>query len=155
MESPINAFLNWYQTLPIPHRQDIAAFVVGFNPGFEGVDTPGPKTLVSNFEEKLKSYSNDKLFGVGVSLSLRSCIEFFFIRKRGSREGWQEIKGFLEGAKEHFTKEGKDSTVESAERYLREVPFREEQWIATCKKWDDIRTKEFSDDYIDRWWSEP
>ena len=59
MESPINVFLKWYQTLPIPHRQEIAAFVVGFNPGFEWVDTSDPKTLVSNFEEKLKSYSDD------------------------------------------------------------------------------------------------
>ena len=152
MKSPIAAFLEWYKSLPVPHRQEIAAFIMQFNPGFEVDDTFDLENLVARFEEKLKSYSDDKFFGVGVSLALRASVEFLFMRKRGSREGWQETKAFLQNAKERFAEEGQDFMVESAEKLLREMPFKIEQWIATGEKWKALLPGEFSDAYIDRWW---
>ena len=153
MKSPIEVFLNWYKSLPVPHRQEIAAFIIQFNPGFEVADAFNLENLVARFEEKLKSYTDDKFFGVGVSLALRASIEFLFMRKRGSREGWQETRDFLQSAKERFAEEGQDFMVESAEKLLRKVPFKEEQWIVTSEKWKALLAGEFSDEYIDRWWS--
>jgi hypothetical protein len=75
------------------------------------------------------------------------------MRKRGSREGWQETKAFLQSAKERFDEEGQFIMVESAEKLLREMPFKIEQWIATSEKWKALLAKEFSDEYIDHWWS--
>lgn len=152
VESPINAFLEWCRSLPIPHRQEIAELVAQFNPGYEGVDAFELDTLIDEFETKLKGYSENKFLGVGVVLSLRASIEFFLMRKRGSREGWQKSRDFFEGAKEHFAAEGKDSMVESASRFLQELPFREEQWIATSKKWNQLINAQLSDEYIDKWW---
>jgi hypothetical protein len=153
MKSPIDAFLDWYKSLPVPHRQEIAAFMMQFNPGFEVADAFDLENLVARFEEKLKSYTDDKFFGAGVSLTLRAGVEFLFMRKRGSREGWQETKDFLQSAKERFAEEGQDIMAESAEKLLREMPFKEEQWIATSEKWKALLAGEFSDEYIDRWWS--
>lgn len=153
MKSPIEAFLDWYKSLPVPHRQEIAAFIMQFNPGFEVADAFDLENLVARFEEKLKNYTDDKFFGVGISLALRASIEFLFMRKRGSREGWQETKVFLQNAKERFAEEGQDFMVENAEKLLREMPFKEEQWIATSEKWKALLAGEFSDEYIDRWWS--
>ena len=153
MKSPVDAFLDWYKSLPVPHRQEIAAFIMQFNPGFEVADAFDLENLVARFEEKLKNYTDDKFFGVGVSLALRANIGFLFMRKRGSREGWQETKAFLQSAKERFDEEGQFIMVESAEKLLREMPFKIEQWIATSEKWKALLAKEFSDEYIDHWWS--
>lgn len=151
MKSPINAFLEWYRSLPVPHRQEIVELVVQFNPLYEGVDAFGLDTLNDEFETKLKEYSENRFLGVGVALSLRANIEFF-LRWRGYREGWQRPRDFLERAKEHFAAEGKDSMVESANRFLQELPFREEQWIATINKWNQLINAQLSDEYIDKWW---
>jgi hypothetical protein len=151
MKSPIIAYLEWYRTLPIPHRQMIAALMVEFNPGYEGIDALALDTLIDEFEAKLKGYSEDKLIGVGAILSLRANIEFF-LRKKGYHEGWQRPRDWLNGAKEYFAAERKDSMVESANRFLRELPFKKEQWIVTIKKWDQLINIQLSDEYIDKWW---
>lgn len=153
MKSPLEAFRYWYKSLPVPHRQEIAAFIMQFNPGFEVADASDLESLVLRFEEKIGSYTDDKFFGVGVALALRASIEFLFMRKRGSRAGWRETRDFLQNAKERFAEEGQDFMVESAEKLLREVPFKEEQWIVTSEKWKALLSEEFSDEYIDSWWS--
>ncbi|MEW6670124.1 MAG: hypothetical protein AB1427_00390 [Thermodesulfobacteriota bacterium] len=152
MKSPIEAFLDWYKSLPVPHRQEIAAFVMQFNPGFEAADAVDLVNLVTGFEEKLGSYTEDKFFGVGVTLVLRASIEFLFMRKRGSRAGWQETRDFLQNAKARFAAEGQDVMAENAEKLLLKIPFKEEQWIVTGEKWKVLLAGEFSDAYIDRWW---
>lgn len=93
MKSPIEVFLNGYKSLPVPHRQEIAAFIMQFNPGFEVADAFDQENLVARFEEKFRSYTDDNFFGMGVSLALRTSVEFLFMRKRGSRAGWQETRG--------------------------------------------------------------
>ena len=127
--------------------------MVQFNPSYEGIDAFELDTLIDKFETKLKGYSEDKFLGVGVALSLRANIEFFFMGRRGSRDGWQKTRDWLKGAKEHFMAQGKESMVESADRFLQELPFKQEQWIATSKKWNQLIKAQFSDEYIDRWWS--
>jgi hypothetical protein len=153
MKSPIDAFLGWFKSLPVPHRQEISAFIMQFNPGFELADAFDLENLVARFEDKLKGYTDDKFFGVGITLSLRASVEFLFMRKRGSREGWQETRAFLHSAKARFAEEGQEIMAESAEKLLREMPFKIEQWIATSEKWKALLAKEFSDEYIDHWWS--
>lgn len=37
MLSPISAFLEWYASLPVPQRRDIASFVSHFNLGYDEV----------------------------------------------------------------------------------------------------------------------
>jgi len=152
MKSPIEAFLDWYKSLPVTHRQEIAAFIMQFNPCFEVADAFDLENLVARFEEKIRSYTDDKFFGVGVSLALRASVEFLFMRKRGSRAGWQETEAFLQNAKARFAEEGQDFMVENAEKLLRQMPFKIEQWIATGEKWKGLLAEEFSDAYIDRWW---
>ena len=152
MLSPIIAFLEWYRSLPIPHRQEIATFMVEFNPGYEEVDSFKLDTLIDEFEKKLIEYSEDKFLGVGVALSLRTSIEFFFIRNRGSREGWQKSRDYLNRAKQHFAADGKDFMIESINKFLQEFPFKEEQWLVTSNKWEQLISTRLSDEYIDTWW---
>jgi hypothetical protein len=46
MDSPLEKFIEWYMSLPVPHRQSIVEFVIFFNIGFDDIDT-------TNMEEHL------------------------------------------------------------------------------------------------------
>ncbi len=107
--------------------------------------------LPEHFEEKLFTYSNDPFKGIGVALMLRESIEFLIMKKRGSREGWLETKEFLQRGKDYFSKEVQNNMVGSANKMLNEMPFKEEQWISTGKKWRELLSNQRSDDYIDQW----
>jgi hypothetical protein len=39
VDSPLEKFIKWYMSLPVPHRQSIVEFVIFFNIGFEDIDT--------------------------------------------------------------------------------------------------------------------
>ena len=102
----------------------------------------------------LPATEQNELLGVGVALTLRATIEFFFIRRRGTRAGWDVTRAFLSGAKEFFASKGMDGMVESAERFLREVPFKEGQWLASAERWRTLTDTALSDASIDTWWND-
>ena len=39
VDSPLEKFIKWYMSLPVPHHQSIVEFVIFFNIGFEDIDT--------------------------------------------------------------------------------------------------------------------
>jgi hypothetical protein len=45
MDSPLEKFIEWYMSLPVPHRQSIVEFVIFFNIGFDDIDTANMKSL--------------------------------------------------------------------------------------------------------------
>lgn len=151
MASPVTSLIKWYSDLPVAHRQDIAAFICAFNLGFEDVDSDDLDNIHQQFVELLKRYENDKMKGTGLCLLLRSQIEFFFINKRGSKESWKKTEETLRDAKSHFAENGDDNMVASAQRMLDGLEFRSEQWIAVCKKWDEMRAVHLTDERIDSW----
>ena len=153
MDSPIEKFIEWYMSLPVSHRQSIAEFVVLFDIGFDGIATRNIEELPNAFVRKLSRYSHDKLKGTGLALMLRANVNFL-IRKRGNREGWKESEEFLLGAKEYFTATGKGFMVDSANKFLKELPFKREQWISTSEKWEKLVESYLSDEYLDRWWKD-
>ena len=102
MNSPLEKFIEWYMSLPIPHRQSIAEFVIFFNIGFDDIDTTNMEELHNAFVKKLSKYSHDKLKGTGLALMLRANVDFL-IRKWATREGWKESEEFLIGVKKHFS----------------------------------------------------
>lgn len=151
MQSPILAFLEWYSSLPVPQRRDIASFVSHFNLGYDEVLAVDNR-IEDAFVRCVMRYDDDKFHGVGVALTLRATIEFFFIRRRGSRAGWDDTRAFLAGAKSFFASKGMDDMVESAESFLREVPFKEGQWLASAERWRALTDTALSDESIDAWW---
>jgi hypothetical protein len=71
MDSPLKKFIEWYLSLPVPHRQSIVEFVIFFNIGFDDIDTTKMEDLHNAFVKKLSRYSHDKLKGTGLALMLR------------------------------------------------------------------------------------
>jgi len=150
MHSPLEKFIEWYMTLPVPHRQSIVEFVVFFNIGFDDVDTTNMEDFQNAFVRKLSKYSHDKLKGTGLALMLRGNIDFL-IRKWGTKEGCEESKKFLTGVKEHFSAIGEEFMTDRASKFLMELPFKQEQWVPTSEKWKELVESYLSDSYIDHW----
>ena len=150
MDSPLEKFIEWYMSLPVPHRQSIVEFVIFYNIGFDDLDTTDMEELHNKFVRKLTKYSRDKLKGTGLALMLRGNVDFL-IRKWGTRIGCKESKKYLIGVKEHFSDTGEVFMVERASKLLRELHFKQEQWVSTNEKWLELVETYLSDSYIDHW----
>jgi hypothetical protein len=72
MDSPLEEFIEWYLSLPVPHRQTIVEFVIFYNIGFDDIDTTNIEELHNAFVKKLSKYSHDKLKGTAF-LALGVC----------------------------------------------------------------------------------
>jgi hypothetical protein len=153
MDSPLGKFIAWYMSLPVPHRQSIAEFVIFFNIGFDDIDTTNMEELHNAFVKKLSKYSHDKLKGTGLALMLRANVDFL-IRKWGTKEGWKESEEFLVRVKAHFSATGEAFMVDRAQEFLRELPFKHEQWVPTSEKWRELVESYLSDSYVDHWWKD-
>jgi hypothetical protein len=117
MDSPLEKFIEWYMSLPVPHRQSIVEFVIFFNLGFDDIDTTNTRGLHNAFVKKLSKYSQDKLKGTGLALMFRGNVDFV-IRKWGTREGCKESEKFLSGVKEHFSATGEEFMADRARKLL-------------------------------------
>ena len=90
-------------------------------------------------------------------LPLVMCLFFFIdflIRKWGTREGCKDSENFLIGVKKHFSVIGEKFMVDRAHKFLRELPFKQEQWVSTNEKWRELVESYLSDSYIDHWWKD-
>lgn len=144
MQSPVEEIIHWYESLPLSHRQDIAAILSSAMPGFHEVDLSMINELPGAFVQAIKAQQADRLAETGLALTLRTCIEFFFISKRSSRAGWQETKATLE---ELARKHQSETFANSA----KEIEFKAEQWIKSCEKWGIVRANSLSDARLDAW----
>lgn len=139
MKSPIERFIEWYKSLPISHRQDIAALVSSYCPGFGSVDiTADLDVLPDLFVEAVRSYQDGSFREIGATLSLRSFIQLIFIDKRSDRNGWKDTE-------ESLASLAKEKGSETFTRMANEVPFKAEQWIASCEKWNKLVADHISD----------
>ena len=139
MTSPIDAFLSWYSSLPVSHRHDIAGVVGNSLMGYESIDFgDSPDAAVEKFIAITTLAKQSPFKEVATVLSLKGFIQFFFIDKRSDRAGWSQSKGVL-----NELAESDDS--ELFQKMAREARFREEQWIASCKKWDELVSQQISD----------
>jgi hypothetical protein len=153
MDSPLEKFIEWYMSLPVPHRQSIVEFVIFFNVGFDDIDTTNVEELHNAFVKKLLKYSHEKLKGTGLALMLRGNVDFL-IRKWGTTAGLKESENFLIGVKEHCSSTGEKFMADMVSKSLRELPFRQEQWVSTNEKWRELVESYLSDSYIDLWWKD-
>jgi hypothetical protein len=142
MSSPIEGFIEWYKSLPVSHRQDIAGFVGAYCPGFgKGDFSMAIEVHPDLFIEAVRHYQDGGFGEIGATLSLRSFIQLIFIDKRSDRNGWKETKGLLESI-------AREEESEKFERIAREVTFNAEQWITSCDKWNKLIANDLSDQNI-------
>ena len=137
MESPLDNFIAWYESLPLDHRQDTAA-LVSFCPGFEVKEQDLDRDVVTQrFVERVRSYKGG-MREAAAALSLRAYVQMAIIDKRSNRDGWKETESQLAALGDmHDSATFRSKAVETA--------FRGEQWIVSCKKWERLVAGPLSD----------
>lgn len=139
MNSPLENFLVWFNSLPSSHRQDIAMIIVSTMPGFTTVySLERLEELESDFINYVKSVSGSHHTEVGVVLALTASIDFFIASKRSDAK-----KSTDNG--EHFyqlmyEKTASDQWLQKKE----EAQFAAKAWEKSCKKWKDIKDTKLS-----------
>lgn len=142
MKSPLEAVKEWYLSLPMDQRIDISAMVGMMCPGFEQIEIrTEPERMVKLFLEKVESCFGQKTREIGMTLTLRASIEFFFIDKRSDPDHWKESEQMLLRLADEKNKSVFKEMAEKKE-------FMGKQWVVSCKKWHKIRSEYLNDSYL-------
>jgi len=140
MNSPIEHFVSWYQSLPLDQRQD-TAFLVSHCPGFElEHEDLNPDVVTERFSERVRSYKGG-LREVAAILALRAVVQTVIIDKRSDRDGWKETQLTLAAL-------GEMHDSDTFRTKAAETKFRGEQWIVSCEKWSQLVAGPLSDHAI-------
>lgn len=144
MTSPVEQYIDWFKTLAVDQRLDVAALVGGLMPG-STITLHDTENLVDEFLDWIdKASTGGALKNSALALSLIAVTEFLIIRKRDNLQGWTETKAKLDNlAREH----GNDSFADGAAR----MEFRGRQWVASCENWKKLRNGVLSEQSIETW----
>ncbi len=140
MESPIGMFLEWYRSIPVSQRQDIAGVVGMCLPGYEAIDasTEPLDVSVEKFINITEAFGGQGYKELAAVIALRGFIQFFFIDKRSDRSEWKKTEAVLKAL-------AQSKNSDTFEKTSREVQFRAEQWLVTCEKWEKLVAEHISD----------
>lgn len=145
MTSPARHYLNWFQTLAVDQRTDVAAIVGASMPGSPLSIDMSSEQLVDGFGSWIETQAAGSGFRrAALLLSLIAVTEFWIISRRDNIHGWQEAARLLN----HLaSKTGKDVFSQQAAQ----KDFQGRQWVSACDKWKVLRTGGMSDAAIDAW----
>lgn len=142
MSSPTEALIEWYLSIPLSHREDIAGIAGMCLPAYESITiSDDTSVMVEKFIDITKSTKGNVFKEVASVASLRAFIQLFFIDKRSNKSDWKETEKAL-----NYLAKSKDS--ETFERMSREVRFKAEQWEVSCKKWESLVAEHISDNHL-------
>ena len=140
MDSPLDQFVSWYQSLPLDQRQD-TAFLVSHCPGFElEHDDLNRDVVTERFSERVRSYKGG-LREFAAILALRAVVQAVIIDKRSDRASWKETQSTL-------AELGEMHDSDTFRTKAAETKFRGEQWMVSCEKWMQLIAGPLSDHAI-------
>jgi len=148
MISPLNKILDWYNSLPAEHRTDISALTMNSCPGFAITSDPLiSENLENNFINTLETYKSGNMKEIGMCLALKSCIEFLIISKRSTKEDWSHTKAIMKTLEQQ-------TNSSSIQKQNQSIEFRGQQWISTCQKWNEMKSKYLTAEYLEDYLNE-
>ncbi|MDR7009664.1 hypothetical protein [Paraburkholderia strydomiana] len=146
-ETPLDYFLNWFQSVPPDHQVDIAT-VASFLPGFKSAQhAADPSEIPDRFVGIVRSYTTteSKLSEKAMAITLHYYIGPEIVEKRAACD-WRAGQAGLREVMDILGHQGDPELqpgVNSAE-------FRQRQWIATRDKWRSLVAGPFSIEAIRR-----
>ncbi len=144
--NPLDAFWEWYKTLPPSHREAVACVIMTSLPPYPTKNIFDPKRMVEDFSTAF-SFENDlPSREVCKVLTLRSAIEFFVAARRSDSGEWARDKAFWE----YIIAEHPDY-ADAAGEALRRLPFQSAQWRRTCESWRALAEKHLTDKALRKW----
>ena len=147
MESPLKMLLEWYHSLPVSHRNEIAGIIsiLTNDVGSASDNTDMPGNPSERFIEKLETMVAIPFRTTGICLMLRSYIDFFVINIKD----FDELQSRLQFARQFFNSGLNGDT--KIDQLIEQLPFRKEQWKVTTRKWNQLKSEYLCDDYLKKW----
>jgi hypothetical protein len=144
--NPSQAFWDWFDGLPAPHREAVAQIVMTSLPDYPARNIVDPGKMVEDFRINF-SFGNDlPSREVSKLLILRRLIDFFVVRRMRDKDQWEKDKCFWEYIVSEYPEHANE-----AESFLQQIPFQSAMWRKTCESWDEFCAKGLSDAALRRW----
>jgi len=152
MSNPALALINWIEGFPLETQDEITFLVCASHPSFSAdIDNIfKSKEYSSKILELLKGSTSGDFKDIGVIVSFRALFDYFFLAKRGTKEGWDETVKLFDSVI-NDPSEKPAGVVEQAKEMKDKVPERMAQWIAICDSWKQLKLTSLSDDEIEQW----
>lgn len=147
IDHPATAFRRWYRELAPPIQDEIARLAFGRSSDLVDVRRGPPAEALLKW---LEATGNDHERFLRL-LIVRAYLEFLVMRPRASN--WARSAESLRRVGETAT-DVDDAILTFAEKALRELPFREKQWMRIVESWRDICAGALSDTALESWLSQ-
>lgn len=141
--SPFERFEDWFQSLIPEHRKDIAFLLVINLPGFDAEEAFYLENLADSFLSSFADLIEDGK-SIGVMLSIRSAIDFYFSDRRDNKEYWE---AFRQDALYEAQSSGDEKLRLEADSAL----IRYRQWVNTLSKWYQLKEQYLNDEALHDW----
>ncbi|WOH36429.1 hypothetical protein RI844_13735 [Thalassotalea fonticola] len=141
--SPLNHFNSWFSSLIPAHKSDIAFMLVVNLPGFDSNDVFDLDNLVDLFEKTINELFEDGK-SIGVLISIRGAIDFYFSNRRDRKEFWDSYR--LDALYEAEKTGDNELKIEA-----NSASIRHKQWILTLSKWYELKGKYLNDEALYNW----
>lgn len=143
MTTPAQTYIDWFKSLAVHQRTDVAFLVGAHIPGGP-IDT---SMDAASIEAKFVAWIQDistygTLSHAAAIVSLIAVTELMIIRKRDKTEDWKNTKAMLTTLAQ---------TNETFAKSAEEADFRGRQWVAACNNWKTTRKDALSDSFIENW----
>jgi hypothetical protein len=147
-QNPMEAFIDWFNSIPPSHREEIALHMAFYFPGFH--ETPIPQTGVdSKFIEYISQNNSSPMRVIGICIALHSIIEFTIMKNHGKRELIKDQANNLKGLQEFITAKRGEEAAKFVEKLRIEHPFKAAQWVNTAESWRAFCENNFTDEVYD------
>ena len=141
--NPVEAFLQWFASIPPTHREEIALHLAVYFPGF--ARESAPHTGIDR--ELVKFLSHQKthvLRATGTAIALDSIIEFAVMKQHGRKDLLPEQTANLKELQQQMAESLGAEAGARIEKLRVELPFKAAQWAATRNSWEALRREFFT-----------
>lgn len=156
MSGPLSAFEDWFTPRPPDIQVDLVALAFVNVGGFGvSVDDLLEEDVVAPFLDALDELGQElrPRRQVSCALTLRAAVDFFVMRQRGARSGWQDLRSVNERIREQLAAKGQPT--HALDRLLQQLPFREKLWLRAAESWRELCAGPLSDATLDAWLADP
>lgn len=149
IKNSLDAFEEWFNSLPPEHKTDIAAMVSCLFPGMDVLPIPG-----TNFENQfigwISSQKTDSLKTIGTILALKAIIDYSIMNNRDSKEDWKETAEKMKITTALIKQRLGNEHGEMIENISQQSPLRSAQWINSAASWKKLCEEHFTKENLDK-----
>ena len=151
--NPFDELVLWIFSQPREIQEEIAYSVLNFIPGHEDLF---PDMDVETLPSKLQAWFDAQadfsiIARTSTIIFVRSTIDYFVMRSKGSKSSWQENKQLNEQVIADLRSQGEPT--EPIDRVVQSMSFRQRLWGRAYQDWREFRDQTISDANLEDWFN--